>query len=341
MRKNLAMIGKLMVSGMMALLILSVFCLIYDNPPYAAEQPDGLTNYQFEENRFWMTMTEGWGYGVTSNIGYNGAADTDYSDPVIVFLGSSHTEALQVPQNRNYVSLIQEKLDVSDMNEEELKCVNLGISGHYFPECVSHLKAVSERFEDLRYVVIEVRDFELTEEELEGMTAGKYHDAYEEQGGLYGFVRRIPYFRMLKKQLDRREHAVPPAETRQTADYEAYERKLDEVIGAVSEMAEQHGYRVLIFYHCAAEYDEEDGYVRADDLRLRDIFSARCADYGIGFIDITDHFTRYSAETHRLPYGFFNTVPGTGHLNETGHAIVADDVYGRIREMIEEDKNGI
>ena len=43
---------------------------------------------------------------------------------------------------------------------------------------------------------------------------------------------------------------------------------------------------------------------------------------GIDFIDTGDAFLEHYNKYHELPYGFANTTPGNGHLNEVGHKIM-------------------
>ena len=42
-----------------------------------------------------------------------------------------------------------------------------------------------------------------------------------------------------------------------------------------------------------------------------------------------EHYNKY----HELPYGFANTTPGNGHLNEVGHKIMADVIIDYLEEV--------
>jgi hypothetical protein len=46
-----------------------------------------------------------------------------------------------------------------------------------------------------------------------------------------------------------------------------------------------------------------------------------------------DDFQTYYDEYHELPYGFANTTPGNGHMNEIGHRIMADAILGYLKEV--------
>jgi hypothetical protein len=56
-------------------------------------------------------------------------------------------------------------------------------------------------------------------------------------------------------------------------------------------------------------------------------------DMGISFIDLTQDFVEYFKVTSQFPFGFQNTFPGVGHLNEDGHNLVAQRLIGKIREL--------
>ena len=58
-----------------------------------------------------------------------------------------------------------------------------------------------------------------------------------------------------------------------------------------------------------------------------------CAEYNIGFIDVSARFLDYFKKTGRFPRGFFNSRPGSGHLNAAGHRIVAKAITRHIKTM--------
>lgn len=46
-----------------------------------------------------------------------------------------------------------------------------------------------------------------------------------------------------------------------------------------------------------------------------------------------DAFLKEYEASYEVPYGFSNTSPGTGHLNRTGHRLVAEELYKMIGEV--------
>ena len=60
------------------------------------------------------------------------------------------------------------------------------------------------------------------------------------------------------------------------------------------------------------------------DSDSKEIFKSCCEKYNIDFIDAGSSFLSEYNNDNKLPYGFMNTAYGQGHLNETGHKIMAD-----------------
>jgi hypothetical protein len=60
---------------------------------------------------------------------------------------------------------------------------------------------------------------------------------------------------------------------------------------------------------------------------VEDLLVKSCASHGVPLIMMRDRITRDFAATNEPPYGFYNTLPWTGHLNAHGHALVARALY--------------
>lgn len=63
-----------------------------------------------------------------------------------------------------------------------------------------------------------------------------------------------------------------------------------------------------------------------------DGFSAACRLNSVPFINLGPRFVAHYQATGRLPMGFFNSPPGTGHLNQDGHRLAAEAVLQYIKE---------
>ena len=162
MKKITEILFKCIIAGIISITLLSMFSLIYYNPPIAIQQPDLITNFKFKENSNWSYMLEGFGHGMTDELGYNNAYYTDCTEPDIVFVGSSHLEALQVPQNANCVYLLNEKFDKDTLPHNDFKCLNLGVSAHALEVSLSNFKYVVDKYKEAKYIVIETYNVEFS-----------------------------------------------------------------------------------------------------------------------------------------------------------------------------------
>ena len=66
-------------------------------------------------------------------------------------------------------------------------------------------------------------------------------------------------------------------------------------------------------------------------------FKICCENNNIKLIDVTNKMIESYRKDFKCSYGFPNTAPGEGHLNKTGHRIIAEELYKSINEM-EENK---
>ncbi len=337
-RKGIIFFLKLCVSSVIAISILSLFSLIYYNPPISAPQDNQYTNSAFVPNRRWSLMTEGWGFGKTNDLGY---IDSDYSAPTspdIIVMGSSHTEALQVNSDKNYVSLT-ETMFAEDMNKEnDYSCLNLGVSGHTFAIQISNLPYMIKSFNGMKYVVIETSSFDYTSEEFRKMLDGEYHTDYAEKSVLYTLAQKVPYFRLLFKQCSSLQNTNrTEVEGNTEFDRVSYETAFTSVAESIAEIAKSQDFEIILLYHTrsALNLKNTDESVNAAEQisSVKDI----CSKNGIHFLDSSLILAEHFQKNYQPPYGFSNTTLGSGHLNETGHQLIAQQLYDYICQ-IEEGK---
>jgi len=91
----------------------------------------------------------------------------------------------------------------------------------------------------------------------------------------------------------------------------------------VSDIAQKHGVKAVFLYHPHLVL-QEDGTAKAQtDSNCLNAFAMACESAGVVFVDMTQDFMAAYAQSYTLPHGFSNTMPGTGHLNKTGHDMIA------------------
>lgn len=89
---------------------------------------------------------------------------------------------------------------------------------------------------------------------------------------------------------------------------------------------------IVFIYHPTTKI-QTDGTLKLIRSQTLEIFKEECEHMGIDFIDTGDAFLEHYNKYHELPYGFANTTPGNGHLNEVGHKIMADVIIDYLEEV--------
>lgn len=329
---------KICVAGIISLIILSLFSLVYYNPPVAIPQSNGTTNFKYSSNSNWSFMLEGSGYGKINNQGYNSAYYSDCSNPDIVFVGSSHMEALQVPQDKNFVYLLNQKFDKDNLPYNNYKCLNLGISGHFFEVTASNYQNIATQFKCAKYAVIEVTSVEYTSQMLDDIIACKFSAPMEEKGIIHNLAQNIPFVRLMYKKINETSSAQG-ASTTDTApssakpDMGVYAEKMNTILGRISKLSAQNNIVPIVLMHERFWEDQNGNIIMELNDTYKTAFKKCCQDNGIKVIDISSEMVSAYKNNHEFSYGFSNTAPGEGHLNKTGHRIVAETVYKFINEM--------
>lgn len=342
MKKAVCYFLKGVVAGIISLVLLSLFSLVYYHPPIAVEQPDGSTNYKLTPNAKWSYMWEGFGYGTTDSRGYNNAYYPDCTNPDIVFVGSSYLEALQVPEDANFVYLLNEKLDLDVVSDNDFQCYNLGISGHFFEVTASNFRYVAEQYKDAKCIVIETAKVEYSPSELDGMLAGSFRSPLEKKGILHETAQKIPYVRLLYKKLNETMTAKNAGigldnpenvSVSEEDNLQIYTEKMNQVLSNIAGLSRQQNVKPVILLHERFFVDENGNITLENKQSYKNAFLKCCKANGIAVIDAVSEMIAHYQNTCEFSYGYSNGVPGEGHLNKTGHQIIADVLYQEIDKM--------
>lgn len=336
MKKTVKWIFKFFVSSVLALAILSTFCLLYYNPPTAVTQPDLYTNHRFVSNAFWSNMTEGAGWGVTNEIGYNDSTEYNPELPTVAFIGSSQVEAQQVPQKKNFVSLTSNLFRSDENDNNDFQCINLGVGGHFLHISASNFEYFAEHYDGIDYVVLEVSTIYYNEEQINKILAGEYHSDLKPRSRLYQALQSIPYFRLLAKQWQDLNGNVDlyPQED-ESINYEAYQQGMNQVIEKLANTAAEHDIQLIILYQHPLQLSADNTAQPGNDPKVLASFTECCKNNNVPFINMDDVMIQHFEETYQLPHGFSNSTPGTGHLNTLGHRLIAQEVYDEINRLTE------
>jgi len=106
------------------------------------------------------------------------------------------------------------------------------------------------------------------------------------------------------------------------------------VAAAISEVAQQDRQRLVIVYAPATpSLSRPLSTAHADD-PLFELISERLQAAEIAVVDLRDDFVRLWQTQRRLPRGFHNGQPGSGHLNADGNRLIAEAIVAATQERL-------
>lgn len=309
-------------------------------PPIHIENPEKNTDYIWEPNSFWTTMTEGIGGGKYDANGFNNAEVIE--NPEIIIVGSSHVEGRNVTQKENMSFLL------NDMFEGKHEIYNMGISGHHFYKTCQYIPASLDRFEVTpKLVLVESAIVELSKDQVEAAINGTVEFSPSHSEGLIALLQKIPILRVLYAQIEdglldlfmpelQPEPIVTSVsegatETQINIDEEAYEL----MFNYLASIEEKYDTEIVIFFH-PEEVLEEDGTISFKNNQCASAFVSEASKNGIDFIDMTSYFETMYYEEHKVPHGFITGKAAFGHMNADGHSAIADVLYDVIMKMEEQ-----
>lgn len=341
MKKFILYMGKCFIAAVISLVILSLLSMVYFNPPIAVEQPDGSTNLKYISNSQWSYMLEGFGKGKTDNMGYNNVYYDDCSEPDIVFAGSSHLEALQVSYDANCVYVLNEMFDNDDFATNDFKCLNIGVSGHFFETTASNYQYIAQKFIGAKYVVIEMFNAEYSSDVLDKIIQDEFHEPMEKKGFIHTTLQRIPFIRLMYKKMNEtmaaKNTSVTVGENVASVDKQSeineYIEKMNIILAEIVETSAENDIVPIILMHERFWVNTDCQIVMETDETYKNAFKECCENNNIKVIDVSSDMVNEYKENFIYSYGFSNSAPGEGHLNETGHRIIAEAVYKCINEM--------
>jgi len=326
---------KAAFAGAVAFGVLNILCMFYRVVPNYVSGAKGMTTSARKPNQRYVSFTEGFGHGRVDKNGYiNPPEFAEHDTHDVVIMGSSHMEALQLPQEEITVSLMGAKFG-------ELRLYNVGFTGHNFLTCTKYLQRVIQ-VEMPKYVVMETMFLNFDSETARlALSEDKPRTSSPDNKPRRRMIQlpKLPYVDLLRFQWHGghqfrggtlRDNLWTRAD--QTLEI-MHPEQLAGVIDQIGRTAGENDVRLIIMYHPALAINDDGSATpktNPDDLRF---FADACSEAGITFVDMTDIFLKAYADDHVLPHGFANTRIGTGHLNADGHRMIAEELSRVIREM--------
>jgi hypothetical protein len=338
LKKKMLLMGKIIVSGFIAVLILSAFCFVYYYIGIRMKNESGSTDCKWNANEWKATMKEGYAWMKMDNAGFNNAYEPKSETIDILLVGSSHMLGLNVAADENVGYLLNELLPEYTYN--------IGMVHHTIDICVNNMADAVAEFKPTEYVILETGSIEMELEEMQAVLDGNTEklNSYD-PGLLVMLMNTMPALKTIYSQLhewvdmDVAEAGTEQTECEEQPGYlEDYIEALNGFLAKANEPVLENGAKLIIFYHPNSMVDESGNYADDTDAEALELFRIVCERNGIIFVDMTENFKKLYEEEHQLPHGFVNTAVGTGHLNAYGHAVIAETLAQTIIEDKESGK---
>ena len=328
--KVLKWLCKCFLAGLTAVAILCLIFLCYTFTPVHKENPLGNTDYNWPANAHWFKMTEGISSGRFDANGFNNLAVVQ--NPDILFVGSSHMEATDVPQDKNAAYFLEQKLD------RQYSVYNMGISSHGFTKVCSLLPKTLALYEQApKYIIIEISSVSIPQDSIESFLQGTIPYLPSASNGLVTNLQRLPFARLAYYQISNGLlDLFMPAQNGAAEDAQeppANENAYDMFFQRVSETVKDTGTQLIIFYHPTEQFQKDGSIAYDTDPDTLALFTEKCEKYAITFVDMTQPFMKMYEEQNKVPHGFITGRIGFGHLNADGHEAIAQTLAETITQL--------
>lgn len=328
-------IRKLVISGILAIIVLSIINVFYSYSGIHINNKTGATDYIWKKYQFKSTMTEGFSWMIFDKYGFNNV-DAELDDIHILLMGSSHMEAYNIKKEENVGTLLESYL--LDKNT-----YNIGTSGHTIYRCVDNIDNALSYYAPSEFVIIETDRVQLSIDEMDAVVEGTAEKIPSYDSGLIYQIQKIPAIKWMYKNFAS-WYGMSNQDVSQKAngvDMFQYRNSLEKFLGIVSNETKEQGCKPIIFYQPETMIDANGNLIESTDDEYLSLFVDACAKNDIIFVDMTDEFEQLYKEEHILAHGFSNTAVGVGHLNKYGHETIAAKLSEVINGLQENDEYGV
>ncbi len=329
-----------------AIFIAAVICnsclFLYHRPPGWIDREHAATKAIWNPGSTIVHGKEGRGIYKVDSRGYVND-DLPLQKEYWIVAGASHTQGKEITRGKRYSDLLNAALR---KDNTALAVYNIGMDGHYFPVIIHELTNITKEFPDAKGIIIEMSNSSFSKEELFYALEQNSYDA-NESGAVISetmeFTEKIKLltkemtplrtilkeqYRVLQETYNSEDEKILQGGENNESDQDE-DALIDKICSCIADIT---NCKVIIIYHPRIALSEEGmAYIGTSDTQI-EMFKKSAEAHGITFIDATDAFLTEVNINKRLPYGFMNTAPGSGHLNRYGHSIVAELLLEEIKD---------
>ena len=189
--------------------------------------------------------------------------------------------------------------------------------------------------------MIETANVEFSPIMLDKIVQGKSRAPEDGKGVINKAILSIPYIRLINKKIKEASivevNIVTDANNPTSDDMNIYIDKMNAILCDLSKKSIENDIELVILFHQQFWEDADRNIITQNSPEYINAFKICCENNNIKLIDVTNKMIESYRKDFKCSYGFPNTAPGEGHLNKTGHRIIAEELYKSINEM-EENK---
>lgn len=259
----------------------------------------------------------------------------------MMLLGDSFTEGFHVAEQKTFSFLVQKSLN-QQLHSKRFKTVNLGKSGAA-PAAYIHLADYYKKAIEPDLTIIQLNDGDFIRDAFDATACfylakdhQTYKTVYNNTISSYDFLNQIPQLTALMKPLfslsvvrigfDNLKKMLSPTPPQsaipvQKLDYSIYE---DVIAWSVRELKAKYPNLLVLFI-------PDLGLAKTD---IEKQLELHCKQNNIEYIDMREPFLRYLKNHPQPVSGFNNTTPGLGHLNASGHQLVALELSNYLKRKV-------
>lgn len=318
-----------------AFCFVNLLCFLYERPTGWFDTPNGVSPAGWRPGSVIVHGMEGYGVTRVDRNGYLNP-EGELAEGYILMMGSSHTQGKEIPSHRKYSVLVN---NYFAKDTGKLYTYNISCDGNFLPSQIKHFPAAIAAFPDAGMVTLEIASTDFSESQIESALDPAVYDPQNTiaiQAAHMGTMTRLkngikeyfPLLSLIRKKIETKAEAdshVAPEE-RNPETYSV-------LLGMAMEQLRSHyDGKIVFIYHPDLEI-QNDGTVRAVYSETWELFCEACREYNIDVMDMGPAFLAHYAHSNQLPYGFANTVPGAGHLNQVGHHLIAEGLIAMMEEV--------
>lgn len=332
---------KYLICFFLSFVIVNAIAFVFYHDALWLPREGGATKGIYAPDHFILRSDEGFAFWRIDKNGYINRSEDIGEDYVLVF-GKSQTNAVEVMPGNRYVDILDDMLFKE--TGKHVYCVARG--GNTFSDLLSGFNALIKEFPYSSAVILEISGLDSAQEMEMGLVQRSFDDKMNadyllvhqtNKQKIAGFIKeytpllaycinfKIPDIKIVDKNafLQAKNSATVMA----SKTDEIYEEGKKEILEkALKMLRSEYDGRIIILYHPFVKISHDGELVIVQDSDL-EMLKECCDNNDIELCDVSAGFLSGYKADYSVPYGFWNTSMGEGHLNKEGHSAIASYLY--------------